>query len=117
MNIYTGIVQQGEKRASGLGFPTINISLEDTEVSGIYAAHVKIGGEEYAAAAFADPKRKLLEAYMLDFPPRELYGEEVTIELFEKIRGSEMFENDTKLRAAIAADIENVRKYFDTHNI
>ena len=112
MLTYIGIVQKGTKRASALGFPTINIQLEDAETSGIYAARVKIGEQKYIAAAFADPKRKLLEAYLLDFQPRELYGEEVTIEFFEKIRDSEMFENDAKLRAAITSDIEGVRRFF-----
>ncbi len=117
MKQYLGVVEKGKKRATPLGFPTVNIKLEDATTSGIYTARVKVGEEEYSAAAFADPRRKLLEAYMLDFSPRELYGEEITIELFEKIRDSEMFENDTKLRAAIDADVKKVREYFKNHTI
>lgn len=111
MHTYTGIIQKGVKRASALGFPTINIPIGDGDVSGIYAAHVKIDGEEYIAAAFADPQRKILEAYLLDFSPRELYGGEVSIELLKKIRDSKTFGNDTGLRAAIADDIEKVREF------
>lgn len=111
MHSYTGIVEHGTKRAAKLGFPTINIPLEDTEVSGIYAARVKVEGKEYLAAMFADPKRKLLEAYILDFSG-ELYGKEIDIELHEKVRESQQFSDDATLRTAIADDIAKVRAYF-----
>lgn len=112
MNSYTGIVERGGGRASALGYPTINIPLTDPALSGIYAAKVKIEKAEYAAAAFADQKRKLLEAHLLDFSG-ELYGKEVTIEVHKKIRDSEKFSDDVKLREAIVDDIKNVREYFD----
>ncbi len=111
MLIFKGIVEKGTKRAAALGFSTINISLNDKTVSGIYAAKVKVGGEEYEAAAYADPKRKVLEAHLLDFSAA-LYGWNVTIELLKKIRENKKFTDDTSLRAAIASDIEKVRKYF-----
>ncbi len=111
MNSFTGIVTEGSKRATALGFPTANIELKDQAVSGIYAARVLVEGKKYTAAAFADPKRKLLEAYILDFSG-ELYGKEITIELHKKIRDSAAFENDEALRAMIADDIKEVREYF-----
>ena len=111
MKKYTGIVQKGTKRAAELGFPTVNILLADSSVSGIYAAKVSVGGEEYIAAAFADQKRNVLEAHVLDFSD-ELYGKEVTIELCKKIRGNVQFSDDAALRAAIEGDIAKVRAYF-----
>ena len=112
MHSYKGIVQKGTQRAASLGFPTINIQLEDASILGIYAARVKVGREEYKAAAFADQKRKVLEAYILDFLPRELYGEEVTIELHKKIRDTIEFESDEALRAAIVDDVKKTRSFF-----
>src|SRR3989344_6943489 len=112
MHSYKGIVQKGTQRAASLGFPTINIQLEDAGILGIYAARVKVGHEEYKAAAFADQKRKVLEAYILDFLPRELYGEEVTIELHKKIRDTIEFESDEALRAAIVDDVKKTRSFF-----
>ncbi len=111
MRSYTGIVIKGQGRATALGFPTANIVLEDGSMSGIYAAKVKVGDAEYMAAVFADPKRKLLEAHILDFVG-ELYGKEITIELCEKIRDSNKFSNDKALRLAIEEDIVKVRNYF-----
>ena len=111
MHSYTGIVVRGKGRAKALGYPTANIALADDSVSGIYAARVKTEGAEYMAAAFADQKRKLLEAHLLDYSG-DLSGKNITIELSKKIREHEDFINDEDLRAAIAEDIKNVREYF-----
>ena len=111
MHIYIGIVQKGTKRAAELGFPTVNIPLPDRSVSGVYVARVALGDEGYPAAAFADQKRNVLEAHVLDFSD-ELYGKEVTIELCKKIRGNVQFSDDAALRAAIEGDIAKVRAYF-----
>lgn len=111
MHIYTGIVQRGEGAGKVLGFPTINVPLEDDSLSGIYAAIVTIKGSDYHAAAYADTRRKLLEAHILDFDD-DAYGMEVTIALKEKIREDAQFKDEKALRAAIANDIEAVRAYF-----
>ncbi|MCR4281197.1 MAG: adenylyltransferase/cytidyltransferase family protein [Candidatus Kaiserbacteria bacterium] len=111
MEVYTGITKSGKGRGTTLGFPTANIQLEDNSVSGIYAARVKVDGEEYLAAAFADPKRKLLEAHLLDYSG-ELNGKSISIKLCKKIREHEDFANDADLRTAIAMDIVRVREYF-----
>ena len=111
MNKFKGIVQKGTKRAASLGFPTVNIPLDNQNVSGIYAAVVRIGDNEHRAAAFADQKRKVLEAHILD-ATLDLYGKEIIIKLLKKIRDDKTFESDDALRAAIADDIEKVREYF-----
>ncbi|MBI5645218.1 riboflavin kinase [Candidatus Kaiserbacteria bacterium] len=108
---YSGVVQEGSKRARELGYPTINIVLDDTNVSGVYIALVRIGSEEYKAAAFADPKRKLLEAYLLD-TSTDLYGREAEIELLKHVRDTEIFGDDELLKAAIEDDVKSVREYF-----
>lgn len=117
MHSYTGIVVRGKGRAKALGYPTANIALADDSVSGIYAARVKTEGAEYMAAAFADQKRKLLEAHILDYPSEGGSvsggsGKSITMELCKKIREHGDFSNDEDLRAAIAEDIKNVREYF-----
>lgn len=81
------------------------------EDSGIFAAKVFVDGKEYSAAAYADPSRKILEAHLLDFSG-DLYGKEIEIELFEKIRDAEPFSDETSLQAAIAADVAKIREYF-----
>jgi len=108
--IYKGIVQTGPQRGTALGFPTINIALNDTSVSGVYAACVVIEEKEYFAAAFADQDRNLLEAYLLDFSG-DLYAKNVEIFLEKKIREAQKFDNDDALRAAIANDVLEIRKF------
>lgn len=112
-HLYRGIVERGEGRGRALGYPTVNIPLSDDSVSGIYAARVsvKIGEAPYMAAVYADKKRKMLEAHIVDFSD-ELYGCEIEVELFKKIRGPKYFEDDAALRAAITDDISRIRAYF-----
>ena len=105
---YSGIVQKGKQLGESLGFPTINIPLTDTEVSGVYAARVKVGEEEYDAVVFADQVRHLLEAHLLDFSA-DLYGWNVKIELLKKIRDRKKFSDNAAMRALIADDIAKVR--------
>jgi riboflavin kinase/FMN adenylyltransferase len=109
--LFSGIVQKGEERGAALGFPTVNIPLHDNSVSGVYAAKVKVGEEEYEAAAYADRKRNVLEAHLLDFSA-DLYGWNVTIELLKKIREHKKFASDESLRKTIAGDIAAARRYF-----
>ena len=111
MTVYSGIVQKGKQEGEGLGFRTVNIPLTDTAPSGVYAAKVKVGEEEYEAVAFADQVRHLLEAHIIDFTA-DLYGWNVKIELLKKIRNRKKFKDDVALKAAIAKDVKDVRQYF-----
>ncbi len=111
MKSYSGEVIRGSQRAATLGYSSINLALDHMTVDGIYAARVVIDGREWNAAAFADPLRGLLEAYLLDVE-EYFYGKEATITLHKKLRRNKHFENDTLLREAIATDVEEVRAYF-----
>lgn len=106
-----GAVIRGKRRGTELGFPTVNIAFENATESGVYAARVTFKGKTYSAAAFADPSRSLLEAYLLDFKG-DLYDMTIEIELLEKIRDSKVFSSDDELRSAIVADIAAIRTYF-----
>ena len=110
---YVGVVQKGGGYAGRLGFPTVNIPLEDDSISGIYVARVTVkeGEAPYMAAVYADQKRKILEAHLLDFSD-DLNNMTVTVELFEKLRESEQFADEAALKAAIADDVAKTREYF-----
>ena len=111
MKSFSGKVIRGSQRAALLGYPTINLAVDHMNVDGIFAAMVRIDGRERMAAAFADPLRGLLEAYILDVT-EDFYGREATITLHKKIRRNRHFENDELLKAAIASDVDEVRAYF-----
>ncbi len=108
---FRGAVQEGKRRGSELGYPTVNIAMHGTDADGIYAARAVVDGKEYVAAAFADPKRGVLEAHLLSFFG-DLYGQEVAITLEKKIRDTEEFRSDDDLKNAIAEDVQAVRQYF-----
>lgn len=107
MVVYTGIVQEGSKRARELGYPTVNICYTGEE-DGVYRAQVLHGGLTFRAAAFADPERGVLEAHIIDHSA-DLYGEIISIELLEKLRDTKAFGNDAELKKAIDADVAHVR--------
>lgn len=111
MQSFTGVVLRGSQRATVLGYPTINIPLESAAESGVYAAIVHVVGATHSAAVFVDPSRKLIEAHLLDFSG-SLYGQSVSVELTQKIRETQYFDNDDALRDAIRQDVAKVRESF-----
>lgn len=112
---FSGIVQKGSKQAERHGFPTANIPLPDTAASGVYAAHVTVGGKTYRAAAFADQKRHVLEAHLFDFSD-DLYGGEIIVELLSKTRERKEFADEKEMKETIGKDMIAVRQYFDHAN-
>lgn len=108
MSVYSGIVQEGKKLGTALGFPTANIELDDSGLSGVFAGTVRFEGKEYDAAIFADTERKLLEAYLLDFSG-DLYGKEIAITVHTKLRDAKNFDSREALISAIKEDVKKVR--------
>ncbi len=111
MSHFSGIVQKSLGEGTRLGFPTANIACNNPELSGIYAGMVTIGVQKYPAAVYADQRRKLLEAHILDFD-QDLYGKNIQITLEKKIRDDRRFESEDDLKRAIAEDVVSVRAYF-----
>ncbi len=113
MSLYSGTVQKSSGEGTRLGFPTANIPLNDTNVSGIYAAWVAVRGERYPAAVYADTRRNLLESHILDFS-NDLVGEVISVELLKKIRDEMVFADMNEAKTRIAQDVGVVRDYFRT---
>jgi FAD synthase len=105
---YSGVAQKGSGKARELGFPTVNIPLEDL-TAGIFAAIARIEGKKHHAVVYADQDRKVLEAHLLDFEG-DLYGKEVEVELVAKVRNPVVFANDEEAKKAINADVKMVRE-------
>lgn len=112
MTMYSGSVTEGSQKATALGYPTVNIPLDDPYISGSYAARVTVEGKTYDAVAYANQERRILEANIFDFNER-LYEVTISIELLDKIRESEPFgDDDETARSAIRHDIEKAKAYF-----
>ena len=114
---FTGEVVRGDRRGATLGFPTANINIPDEKqlpAQAIYGAQAHLGDESYPALVHIGPRPTLheqemrVEAHLLDFPSRDLYGETISITPEVHLREVEGFDS----LPALAAQLEKDRKEF-----
>jgi riboflavin synthase len=113
----SGVVAEGDKRGTGLGFPTANITLHDASASiaeGIFAVRAMIANDPtiYAGALHVGPRPTFpgasasVELHLINFAPRNLYNETISFTVIEKIRDVQKFDSVEALIAAIKQDVE-----------
>jgi len=111
----TGVVAHGDERGRRLGFPTANL-VPDEEFAypghGVYAAladgrpaAVSIG----VRPTFDTGRGELIEAYILDFEG-DLYGEPLTLEFLERLRGERRFDSAEALVEQMQSDVTRTRE-------
>jgi riboflavin kinase / FMN adenylyltransferase len=114
-----GVVVDGAKRGRKLGYPTANLG-QDIEgflpKDGVYAARVRIAGNEYGAAVsignnptFEGVPERQVEAHILD-EKLELYGKSVELAFVEYVRPMQKFRDADALVAQMAIDERNIRE-------
>ncbi|MEK9151321.1 MAG: riboflavin kinase [Patescibacteria group bacterium] len=108
----SGTVEQGIESATDLGFPTANIRFEAPDISGTYAGKVLVGKDEYYAAVYANRKRRLLEAHLLDFSG-DLYGKPITVILLERLAEAKVFLDPEDQRNFVERAVAEVERYFN----
>ena len=108
-----GIVVSGDQRGGTLGYPTANIAVEPgliVPAHGIYAGSA--GGYRAAASIGINPHyggtERRIEAFLLDFEG-ELYGQQLRLELWQRLRDERAFASEEELVRQIAADVEAAR--------
>lgn len=106
--VLSSIVISGKGKGKKLGFPTVNILLEEEMESGVYSGKVFVDGIEYKAGIYINRDEKILEAHLLDFS-RNLRGKEIEIEIGKRIRDVRKFDSDEDLKAQIKKDIEAIK--------
>lgn len=112
-----GKVVPGRGLGSKMGFPTINI-LYEGDASGIFAGEVLFNDKKYRAAVHVgvkptfDDQVKTVEAHLIDFDGNIDNGEEISVILLQRIRGSKKFENLESLKKQISEDVMEIRNYF-----
>lgn len=110
----TGTVAHGNERGRLLGYPTANLELVDAHVAiprgGVYAVRAHVGGKVYGGMAnigknptFGDVEKPRLETNIFDFSG-DIYGQRLTIEFVQRIRGEVKFAGLDALKAQLAAD-------------
>jgi riboflavin kinase/FMN adenylyltransferase len=113
-----GVVEHGDKRGRGLGYPTANVALDDYQRPkyGIYAVRVRLDdGRELPGVASLgvrptfDPPKELLEAYIFDFD-EDLYGRTVEVALHFYLREEMKFDRVDALAAQMREDEAEARR-------
>lgn len=121
----TGLVQQGKELGSKLGFPTANIAYLPQEhrfpPDGVYAAVACLRGKQYLAILnqgyhpTAPGGMPTVEAHLVDFPHRALYGEELYLEYRHYLRPEQTFPHLDALRRQLDLDRENAIAWAKEH--
>jgi riboflavin kinase/FMN adenylyltransferase len=115
----SGRVVEGDRLGHKLGFPTANLDAANLILppNGVYSGSTKLKGQFYRVAlniglrptvASAKPQLRV-EAHLLDFDGK-LYGEDLEIEIGEKLRDERKFNSPNELREQISKDVSAVRK-------
>ncbi len=112
-----GVVEHGDKRGRGLGYPTANMALGDYQRPryGIYAVTARLDdGRELPGVASLgirptfEPPRELLETFLFDFD-EDLYGRRMEVALRHFLRDEAKFDDLDTLRAQMGADEAEAR--------
>ena len=116
-----GKVVRGDQLGRKLGFPTANLDAACLVLppKGVYIAHVNVGGKNFHAVlnighrpTLQNPTPQLrVEAHLLDFNG-DLYGQELEIEIGEKLRDERKFGSLEELKAQISRDVAEAGRRF-----
>ena len=107
-------IVQGQKIGRKIGFPTLNLEPAQLDQNfGVYACRACFKNAEcfkgilhYGVRKSTDQKTTL-EVHLFDFN-REVYGEEVTLEVGKKIRETRKFQTLEELKRQIEEDVKSV---------
>ncbi|HEU4685721.1 MAG TPA: bifunctional riboflavin kinase/FAD synthetase [Nitrospira sp.] len=109
----SGQVIRGEQRGQSLGWPTANLPIPAQRVippDGVYAARAGTEGALHDAVAYIGTRptfgagERLIEVNMFD-QSAVLYGQTMTVEFVERLRGDLVFASAEELSAQIARDV------------
>jgi riboflavin kinase / FMN adenylyltransferase len=118
----TGVVVRGDQRGRELGYPTANVPIPAgmaVPADGVYAGWLQRLDQPNAPrwpAAISvgtnptfDGVERRVEAYVLDRDDLELYGVEVAIEFYARLRGQVKYAGREALITQMHADVEQTR--------
>jgi len=111
--VFRSKVVHGKWRGEKLGFCTANLETTDLEIPhGVYVCGVFVKKKKYKWLmhfGFVETFNEVpsLEIYLKDFDG-DLYGEEMEVQVGEKIRDVMKFESDEELRVQIQKDVKSL---------
>lgn len=114
-----GVVVRGDGRGRGLGFPTANLHVPQSDKllprPGVYAARGVLRSGPVDGVLHIGPRPTFpgspptIELHLFDFDG-DLYGEAVRVDFIERLRDIHPFGTVQELVAAIEADVEEARR-------
>ncbi|MCM3722149.1 riboflavin biosynthesis protein RibF [Solibacillus isronensis] len=119
-----GIVVHGDKRGRTMGFPTANVQAMEgcyIPATGVYAVKILVQNKWYDGVCnvgykptFNNPEEKLLsiEVHILNFN-KNIYGEEVVVGWYKRIRSERKFNGIEALIEQIELDKQQAIAYFE----
>jgi riboflavin kinase/FMN adenylyltransferase len=117
-----GRVIPGAGRGIELGFPTANLDTDAEQAlpaEGVYISQVHIDDQAYSSMTnigqrptFGENQR-VVEVYLLDYHG-DLYGQELAIDIIERLRGEIKFDTPEELKKQIAEDVKQGRAILKT---
>ncbi|MFC1870008.1 bifunctional riboflavin kinase/FAD synthetase [Chloroflexota bacterium] len=118
-----GPVITGNHRGVELGFPTANLKVDSEQAlpaDGVYATRVYIDGKAYKSMTNIglNPtfgcNERTIEVYVLDYH-RDLYGQELKIDIIDRVRDEKRFDTARQLEEQIAEDIKQGEAILSRH--
>ena len=112
-----GRVTAGASRGVELGFPTANLNIDPKlalPAEGVYATWAYIDDKAYQSVTNIGKRptfgggKCIVEVYILDYHS-DLYGQELKIDVMERLRGEKKFNTPTELKKQIAEDVKQGR--------
>lgn len=110
-----GVVEHGDARGAGLGFPTANLAIDATIAAppvGVYAGRARTGDSWFPAATnvgvnptFGGTGTPRIETYLVGFEG-DLYGQTLRVEFWERLRDEKRFDSAEELIEQMGRDVE-----------
>lgn len=117
----SGNVIYGKRRGHQIGFPTVNLGLKYNNIipqNGVYITKVyvnncvKLGVTNIGYNPTFSNNYISIETHIIDFN-QYIYGEEITLEFYDKLREEKHFNSIIDLSNQIRDDIRFVKAYFN----
>lgn len=115
-----GTVIEGNRFGRTLGFPTLNVSIDDEMVSpanGVYVTYCNYNGIKYPSITnvgmrptVSDSAARNMETHIFDFN-KEIYGHEIRVEFLERLRPEKTFRSVEELAVQIKQDCLTAAAY------
>ncbi len=120
-----GQVVTGNKLGHHIGYPTANVEITDPKKllpgDGIFAATATIKGIEYKGMLYIGLRPSIdaevehrVEIHLFDFD-RQIYDQEISLEIYHYIRGDRKFPTMEGLKQAMMQDELDVRSFFESY--